>query len=380
VLAAALAIVGCSSSGGVVVPRTTHDATGTVWLCKPGMVNNACAYSLAATTVTASGARSAATIAGLPPASAAGKFNCFYVYPTVSLANTGNTDLTVTKDEGVAAVTQAAPFSRVCNVWAPMYRSATWPSVIKGLNGDESILRSTFNVGYDSLLSGWNDFLTHYDHGKPIILIGDSQGSAILIHLIASDLDSDPAVLSRLVVAIIVGGNLQVPAGKTVGGTFTRVPLCTSATQTGCVIAFSSYPGEPPADSMLGRPGQGVSLQSGQTTRRGEQIACVNPAALGGGTGDLVPYFLSATQQTLSPAVKSTWVTYPGMYTGTCEDQGGASWLQVTDVGGPADTRPEVAQALGPAWGYHVDDVGLTLGNLVRDVAGEEAAWTAAHH
>ena len=29
----------------------------------------------------------------------------------------------------------------------------------------------------------------------------------------------------------------------------------------------------------------------------------------------------------------------------------------------------------GPAWGYHGYEYGLTLGNLLRDVAGEEAAW-----
>jgi len=38
-----------------------------------------------------------------------------------------------------------------------------------------------------------------------------------------------------------------------------------------------------------------------------------------------------------------------------------------------------VTEAAGPAWGYHADDISLALGNLVRDVAGEEAAWAAAH-
>jgi hypothetical protein len=45
-----------------------------------------------------------------------------------------------------------------------------------------------------------------------------------------------------------------------------------------------------------------------------------------------------------------------------------------------AGLGPVVSQTLGPAWGYHVHDVGLGLGDLVRDVAGEEAAWATAHH
>ncbi len=177
--------------------------------------------------------------------------------------------------------------------------------------------------------------------------------------------------------AIIAGGNLQVPTGRTVGATFSRVPLCTRAGQTGCAIAYSSFPSEPPADSLFGRPGQGVSLQSGQTARRGEQVACVNPAALSGGTATLDPYFLSATQAGLAPPATTNWVTYPGKYTAVCAHRGGATWLQVTDVGGPGDTRPAVTQALGPTWGYHTDDVNLAFGNLVTDVAAAEAAWSA---
>jgi hypothetical protein len=35
--------------------------------------------------------------------------------------------------------------------------------------------------------------------------------------------------------------------------------------------------------------------------------------------------------------------------------------------------------ASGPAWGYHGYEYGLTLGNLLQDIAGEEAAWESAH-
>jgi len=193
--------------------------------------------------------------------------------------------------------TASAAWSAACclRAPAPLYREQTFPTVLKGLAGDESLMRSTFTVAYNSVLPAWQRFLTHSGN-KPIILIGDSQGAAVLIHLISAQIDHEPSVLRRLLVAILVGGNLQVPSGKLVGSTFTKVPLCTSATQTGCAIAFSSYSSEPPADSVFGRPGQGTSLQSGQTAKAGQQVACVNPAALGGGTGDLDPYILTAAQ------------------------------------------------------------------------------------
>jgi hypothetical protein len=56
-------------------------------------------------------------------------------------------------------------------VWVPSYRSQTWLSVEKGLAGDEAVMRSTFTVAYDSVLSAWQWFLAH-TQGKPVILVG----------------------------------------------------------------------------------------------------------------------------------------------------------------------------------------------------------------
>ena len=69
------------------------------------------------------------------------------------------------------------------------------------------------------------------------------------------------------------------------------------------------------------------------------------------------------------------WVTFPGLYSGQCEQAGGASWLQVSTTKGLADSRPTVTAILGPAWGYHLQDVNLALGNLVADVGKEEAGY-----
>lgn len=364
-----------------------------MWVCRPGQKANPCASNLAATTVTAGGTLQPAT---WPHSAVASKFDCFYVHGSDGLTGTGNTSLAVTKVDISVAIEQAAPLSQVCQVWAPSYRSQTLPTVEKGLAGDEPLLRSTSTVAYDSVLPAWQWFLAHTG-GKPIILVGDSQGSAVLIHLISAQLDHQPSVLRRLLVAILVGGNLQVPAGKAAGATFTQVPLCTAATQAGCAIAFSSYPSQPPPDSVFGRPGQGVSLQSGQTAKAGQQVACVNPAALNGGTGDLDPYLFTATQtpqvpipgyERLTEPVSTPWVTYPGLYSASCKQGGGATWLQVTSLAGISHTRPVVndnhlnglaGADTGSAYGYHGYEYALTLGNLLHDVAGQEAAWDSRH-
>jgi hypothetical protein len=341
--------------------------TGTVWLCRPGMANDPCAFSLSSTTVTASGAT---TVSSQAPA-ASSRFDCFYVYPTVSTQKADNANLKVQPAETAAAVSQASRFSQVCRVWAPMYHQRTAASLAKGLGGDPA----ADQVAYASLLSGWQDYLAHDNDGRPVIFIGHSQGAAMLIRLLHQQIDPSPRLRKLLVSAIILGGNLQVPLGKDVGGSFTHIPTCASARQTGCVIAYSSFGAPPPALSLFGRPGTGVSTLSGQTAKAGMQVACVNPVNFTTGRGALQPYFLSATSHPSGVRVPTPWVTYPGLYTAQCETLDGATTLQVIPTGVPGDRRPTVTASLGPLWGYHLVDVNLALGNLVDDVAHEEAAY-----
>ena len=347
------------------VART--DAAGTVWLCRPGLADDPCAGNLDATAVAADGSTTSR------PASPAAdpRFDCFYVYPTVSTQPTDNADLKVQRVEIDAAISQAARFSQVCRVWAPMYRQRTEESLEKGLGNDPT----ADATAYASVLAGWRDYLTHFNDGRPIVFIGHSQGAAMLIRLLSSQVDPDPAVRRLLVSAIILGGNVQVPTGQEVGGSFRNIPGCQSASQTGCVIAYSSFPSAPPTDSVFGRPGTGVSLQSDQTATTGVQVLCTNPADLAGGVGALDPYFPTAGATGAATTVTTPWVEYPDLYTAQCESAGGATWLQVNDIGSPADHRPRITEVLGPTWGFHLDDVNLALGNLVAIVTQQEAAF-----
>ncbi|MDA8381131.1 MAG: DUF3089 domain-containing protein [Actinomycetota bacterium] len=356
-----------SSASADSNPAARSGEAQTVWLCRPGQADDPCTASLGATAVPAHGPRSVES-ASIDPSSG---IDCFYVYPTVSTQQSDNASLEIQPGERAAAEAQASRFSQVCRVWAPMYRQRTEASLAKGLGSDPQ----ADAVAYDSVLSAWKDYLAHDNHGRPIVFIGHSQGAAMLIRLLSSQVEPDSALRSRTVVAILAGGNVTVPAGKTVGATFRHLPLCTAAGQTGCVIAYSSFPSEPPADSQFARPGKGVSLQSDQRTTEGVQVACVNPAAIGGGTAALDPYFLRAQSAPPPPPITTHWVTYPGLYSATCRSEGGATWLQVATLA-PAG-RPVVTQSLGPAWGYHLDDINLALGNLVEDVRAAEVTYAS---
>jgi hypothetical protein len=353
---------GAAAAPAAAATRTTT-ATGakTVWLCRPGQADDPCTSDLASTAVGADG--SAETVAASPATSS--KFDCFYVYPTVSEQTTANANLQVDPVETVTAEEQAARFSQVCRVWAPMYRQRTVASLFKNQPGANQ-------VAYESVLAGWKDYLAHDNHGRPIIFIGHSQGAAMLIRLLQNVIDPSPRLRKLMVSAILLGGNVTVPIGKTVGGSFRHIPLCGSAAETGCVIAYSSFGKAPPADTLFGRPGTGVSDLSGQTASAALQVACVNPVTFSTAPGALLPYFFSTNDPVPGVIVRTPWVSFPGLYSARCETIGGATTLQVTPTGVPGDPRPLVAATLGPTWGYHLYDVNLALGNLVADVAREE--------
>lgn len=391
VLAGVLAVSSPGVSGATATSTTQVVSDSTVWLCRPGLADDPCAGDLTATAVRANGHTSLvrATPASRPPV------DCFYVYPTVSAEPGSNADLQIDPEERAVAVAQAARFSQVCRVFAPMYKQITRAAIAGG-----RIPASAAVTAYTSVLSAWNDYLAHDNHGRGIVLIGHSQGASLLIALMKRQIDQNPALRKRLVSAIVLGGNVTVPEGKVVGGDFSHIPACVRSSQTGCVIAYSSFDSPPPADSLFGRVGTSISARSGfgGSTRPGLQVLCTNPAALAGGPGVLQTYFprvglnrltgrSTSTLPTASPTTttgRSTpWVTYPDLYEARCEDVAGASVLMVRVEDNAPDPRPVVSDVLGPGWGLHLDDVNLALGNLVGLVRSQAAAWssrTTARH
>jgi hypothetical protein len=344
------------------------DAEGVVWLCRPGDSYDPCTGTIKVSSIAANGA----SVESRFNDTESTKFDCFYVYPTVSTQTTANANLAVQDSEIGSAFSQAAPFSQLCRVYAPMYRQRTAESLVDGLGSDPIANQ----VAYDSLLIGWNDYLDNYNDGRPIIFIGDSQGSAMLITLLRNHVDNFPSLRSRVVSAILLGGNVEVPTGRLVGGSFQHIPLCQTSGETGCVIAYSSFPSQPPSDSNFGIPGQGVSLQSGQTTATGLSVGCVNPVNLSGAQSNLSPWFLNSGDSSFVKNLSTSWMTYPDLYTAQCKRVGNASWLQVNVLANSGGNRPVVSEDLGPEWGYHSYDLNLAFGNLLQDVRTEEGAFT----
>jgi hypothetical protein len=353
-----------------IAPSAVPDDT--VWLCKPGLAGNPCTGNLDATVIDASGAKTVepAAPATDPP------IDCFYVYPTVSRQKTINASLTVDPEERAVAIAQAALFSRVCRVYAPIYPQLTLAAIAK----PSDISFASALIAFGGVGSAWRDYLANYNQGRGVVLIGHSQGAFMLTALIRYQIDANPETRRLLVSALLMGGNVTVPVGKSVGGDFANVPACSSATQAGCVVAYSSFDTTPPADAVFGRTGSVLNPFGGVSTVP-LQILCVNPAAPAGGSGILRPYFPTTGLSLLvggaaaTPLAATPFVSYPGEYSAHCQSTGGATWLQIDRTGGTNDHRPAVARSQSPAWGLHVVDVNIALGNLVDLVGSQSAAF-----
>jgi hypothetical protein len=239
---------------------------------------------------------------------------------------------------------------------------------------------------YNDVVDAWKYYLEHDNQGRGVVLIGHSQGAGVLTQLIRNEIDGKP-VQERIVSALLLGTNLPVPKGKDVGGAFKNMPLCHSANQTGCVIAYASFRSNvpPPANSRFGKI-QGSDMVA----------ACTNPAALGGGSGELHAYlnsgglniaaFAAEPRPWVTPAQKidTPFVSVPGLLTAECISNEKGSYLAVTVHGDPADPRTDdiagdiVANGQVQAdWGLHLIDVNLAMGNLVEIVGKQSKSYLA---
>ena len=346
-----------------------------MWLCRPGIANDPCAGNLDTTVIEADGSTHVETARAAtdPP------IDCFYVYPTVSRQAGSNATLIIDPEERAVATAQAARFSQVCRVFAPMYPQLTLADITK----PDGISATGALTAYLGVNSAFRDYLAHYNLGRGIVFIGHSQGASMLIALLKYEVDPNPTTRSLLVSALLLGGNVTVPVGATVGGDFQNIPACGSTGQTGCVVAYSSFNGTPPADAYFGRIGTGLNPFGaiGSAASAPMQIMCVNPAAPGGGSGALAPYFPTKSLSTIlgasAPSIPAStpFVAAPGEFSAHCVSSDGATWLQIDRTTGPADHRPTVSTVSGPRWGLHTVDVNIALGNLVELVRAEAAAY-----
>lgn len=241
------------------------------WLCHPDAPGDLCSTRGAGTEV-----KPDRSLGAVPAATREQKLDCFYVYPTVNLEmmSSRTSGFANIEDIRAAALSQAAPFSDVCRVYAPLYNQIKIGAYFDAANRDR-LLEET----YLEVEAAFLHYLAHHNDNRQVVLIGHSQGAHILRRLLQRHFDGtgDMAMRQKLTLAILLGaiGDITVPPGKLIGGTFQSIPVCSAAGQKGCVISYSTYPASKPPTEIFGAFVGGVPA--------GQQVVCTNPASLTGG-------------------------------------------------------------------------------------------------
>jgi hypothetical protein len=264
-------------------------------------------------------------------------------------------------------------------VFAPIYRQMTLGAVASYAAGTD--ISAAAALAYRDVVAAWRNYLATRNQGRPFVLIGHSQGSAMLQQLIAGEIDTNPAVAARMKLAILPGFNLLVPQGKLVGGTLKKTPLCSRPGETGSVISWVSFRERnvPPAGAIFG-----VADKPGMT------VGCVIPARPGA-TGwvplDSYWYARSTLPVPGGPiawssegAPPSPYLRTEGLVSAKCINDGPRGYLWVRTNHRPGEKWTDrIGGEVGvlgmflPGWGMHLADMSEAQGDLVRQV-GEISA------
>jgi len=141
------------------------------------------------------------------------KVDVFYVYPTdYSRTSTSQPvfcavdNPQMMKGAQVSFQQQATAFAPLANIYAPYYRQVDAKYQLS-----QPVAQQNANIQQVPLVdvtAAFEYYLEHDNKGRPFILVGHSQGSAVLKLLLSDYMKSHPDVYKRMIAAYVVGQSI----------------------------------------------------------------------------------------------------------------------------------------------------------------------------
>jgi hypothetical protein len=160
----------------------------------------------------------------------------FYVYPTLMLDKKDkrwNVELSDQEQQQKvlesAVKYQASAWAEAGRMYVPFYRQAHIRSYYQLEEGG----RDALLFAYEDVKNAFQYYLEHYNHGRPIILAGHSQGSTHLRMILRDFFDNKP-LQTQLVAAYIPGIGMNRTE-------FATIPLMNNPTQTGGFVTWNTF-------------------------------------------------------------------------------------------------------------------------------------------
>ncbi|WP_054811890.1 DUF3089 domain-containing protein [Nocardia arizonensis] len=349
----------------------------TTWLCHPSKTDDPCDLPSDTTDLATGKVSEAVSVS-----EGAKAVDCFYLYPRVGDQIAADQDPVARPEVRSIASFQAARFSGLCRVFAPVYRQVTLPALPVDLATGLDLAQQ----GYRDVENAWDDYLANDNHGRGVIIISHSQGTLMARKLIRDHVETDARARARLVGAFLMDGNVTTARGSTVGGDFRTIPVCTERGEYACVVAYSRGRKDSAmsliADADLGVISQRWGLPYGP----GYTVACTDPGPLSGDdapqpvTVPSAPYASGLISSLLSytvlphtfPHSDSTWTSTASRATGRCEQRDGYAFYNTT-LTGPDRLNER------PLFESRLVDINLGYDRLISIAQQQSDAWLASH-
>lgn len=251
----------------------------------------------------------------------------------------------------------AAAFNACCRIFAPRYRQAT-----AGTSKAGAAMRdNAMALAYDDVRRAFRYYLDHWNHGRPIILVGHSQGAAHLERLLAEEIDGRP-LAGQLVAAYVVGITYPVAA---VGGRGSTLPICANPDSVQCVVHWGSVLSS--SDIAKMRNGSEAHNRARLPAGTSGEVLCINPLTFDTGQP-------TATVDRAKGAV-------PGAPDDTRPQRLIRGAVSARCDRGVLVVEPQAKLDLEPLPGgnMHYHDIGLFYEDVRENALARVKAWQAAH-
>jgi hypothetical protein len=171
-----------------------------------------------------------------PPAPADTVADVFYLHPTTYFWRLGrwNAPMRLRRLHRYTGRTsirvQASIFAGVGRLYVPHYRQATLYTYFDKQNPASQAAQE---LAYSDVKAAFQYYLAHFNHGRPFILAGHSQGSYHATRLLHELVDDNPQLRRQLVAAYLVG--CQVKPDE-----YQYLPALRDSLQTGGIIGWNT--------------------------------------------------------------------------------------------------------------------------------------------
>lgn len=160
----------------------------------------------------------------------------FFVAPTVYLGTADAHSLDLGDEETKALFLGATNMEKglydgETNFFAPYYRQAA----LNAYTMEDTAAAPYFDLAYADVVAAFDRYMKDYNQGRPFILAGFSQGSEMLLRLMAEKFD-DPALSDQLVAAYLIGWRVT-PEDLT---NYPFLKMAQDSGDTGVIVSFNS--------------------------------------------------------------------------------------------------------------------------------------------